>query len=309
MVNLVRLIRSRAVLAALVVALLATLGLLADEAFWREPRSLALAYVQVTTPAWPAGTAPLRVALISDLHVDHAHMPPERVKRLVQTVNALSPDLIVLAGDYVGGLWDEGGSHKPRAQRSAQSNALIEQGLGALAGLKARYGAVAVIGNHDGYWDPDRVAAGLQADGITVLQNASLRIARPGGDVWVVGLEDAQTQHPDFARALQGVPARAAVLGVGHNPGLIDWRSDTLPVLLAGHTHGGQVRFPWVGAVARLSRYINSTANQPVIRHGRVLVVTRGLGESGLPVRFGSPPEIMLVEIAPGSQASGRRLS
>ncbi len=295
-------------LAALATGLVLALGLLADEAFWREPRSLALAYVQVRTPAWPAGTGPLRVVFLSDLHADRAHMPPERVRRLVLTANALSPDLIVLGGDYVGGLWDEGGSRLPRARRSSRSNQAIEEGLAALAGLKARYGAVAVLGNHDGWWSADRATALLQGVGIRVLRNAGIRLRRPDGDVWVVGLDDAIAGRPNLASAMAGAPHGVAILGVAHEPGQF-YATPGLPVLLAGHTHGGQVRLPWLGAVVHRSPFINAGFDQPVVRGGRVLVVTRGLGESGLPARFGSPPEIMLVEIGPGPQASGRRLS
>lgn len=307
---LVRLRRwRRLAVAILLLVALAQLVLLVDAAFWREPRSLSLGYVRVATPSWPKGTAPLRIALISDIHVDRGHMPPERVRRIAETVNALSPDLIVLGGDYVGGLWGEAGAHIPRAERSAAFNANIEDGLSALSALKAHYGVVAVIGNHDGWWDPDHTEARLRAEGISVLQNANLRIARPGGDVWIVGLADAQSEHPDMALAMQGVPEGAATVGVGHNPGLFDWKSITLPILLSGHTHAGQVRLPWLGGVVHMSAYINEGVGDPVVKGGRVLVVTRGLGESGLPARFGSPPEVLLVEIAPGDKASARRLS
>ncbi len=296
---------------ALVLLLLvvAQTALLVDAAFWREPRSLSLGYVQVTTPSWPKGTAPLRIALISDVHVDNEHMPPERVHRIAETVNALQPDLIVLGGDYVGGLWGEAGAHVPRSTRSPAFNATIDSGLSALSTLKARYGVVAVIGNHDGWWDPHYVSDRLRTGGITVLQNASLRIPRTAGDVWMVGLADSQSEHPDMALAMRGVPKGAAVVGVGHNPGLFDWKSIRLPVLLSGHTHAGQVRLPWLGGVAHMSSYINEGFAAPVVKDGRVLVVTRGLGESGLPARFGSPPEILMVEIAPGEAASARRLS
>lgn len=288
-------------------ALLAA-ALLANVAFWREPRSVTVGLVEVRTPAWPADAAPVRIALLSDFHVDGVHMSADRVRKLATTTAALDPDIVLLAGDYVGALLGESGHGGARSQRTAEANRVVEEGLSALTAFKARQGVFAIIGNHDCWWDCQRVAAVLDAGGIKVLQNANARVARPGGDVWLVGLEDAQTQKPDVGAALAGVPPGAAVVGLAHNPGLFDWSSNTLPVLLAGHTHGGQVRFPWIGAPVRMSRHTEDAFQGFFVRDGRVLVVTRGLGETGLPVRFGSPPEILIVRISHGDAATATRL-
>ena len=302
----------RAVIVVLIAGGLVATGLLANVAFWREPRSVTVGLVEVRTPAWPANAAPVRIALLSDFHVDDVHMTAERIRRLATTTTALDPDLVVLGGDYVGGLLGESGRGGARGNRTARANRVVEDGLVALTTFKAREGVFAIIGNHDCWWDCRRVAAVLEAGGVRVLQNANARVARPkgarGGDIWLVGLEDAQTQKPDFKAASAGIPDGAAVVGLAHNPGLFDWSSNTLPVLLAGHTHGGQVRFPWIGAPAKMSRHTEDAFQGFFVRDGRVLVVTRGLGESGLPVRFGSPPEILMVRISHGPTATATRL-
>lgn len=298
----------KAAIFAVTVGALIVAAMLANVAFWREPRSVTVALVEVRTPAWPADAAPVRIALLSDFHVDDVHMSADRIRKLATTTAALDPDIVLLAGDYVGGLLEESGRGGARSQRTAEANRVVEAGLSALTTFKARQGVFAVIGNHDCWWDCRRVAAVLDAGGVKVLQNANARVARPGGDVWLVGLEDAQTQKPDVGAALAGVPAGAAVVGLAHNPGLFDWSSNTLPILLAGHTHGGQVRFPWIGAPVRMSRHTEDAFQGFFVRDGRVLVVTRGLGETGLPVRFGSPPEILIVRISHGDAATATRL-
>jgi predicted MPP superfamily phosphohydrolase len=301
-----RWIRRVALLGVTLAALIGAV-LLADVAFWREPRSVTIGLVEVRTPAWPADTAPLRIALLSDFHVDNVHMSAARIQRLARTTAALDPDVVVLGGDYVGGLLGESGRGGARGRRTAAGNRVVEDGLRALGAFKARHGVFAVIGNHDCWWDCERAATLLAEGGVTVLENANLRVRRPGGDFWIVGLEDAQTQKPDFQKATAGLPAGVATIGVAHNPGLFDWESNGLPVLLAGHTHGGQVRFPWIGAPAKMSRHTDDAFQGFFVRDGRVLVVTRGLGETGLPVRFGSPPEILMVEISHGATATASR--
>ena len=141
------------------------------------------------------------------------------------------------------------------------------------------------------------------ADGVQLLENRAVRLQRPGGDVWIEGVEDGQTQRPDFAATAAQVPAGTASLVMVHNPGLFDWASNHATLQLSGHTHAGQVRLPLIGAVVRMSKHTEDTAKGWTIIDNRILVVTRGLGESGLPVRFGAPPQIMVLTIHPGPVA------
>ncbi|ESQ80983.1 metallophosphoesterase [Asticcacaulis sp. YBE204] len=289
--------------------ILAAIGLtgaiLAAIAFWFEPRSLVVSEFEVTTSGWPADTAPLRVVLISDVHVDGVHMPPDRIRRIAERVRALNPDVILLAGDYVGGHGLQAGPPKAaRALRSAHDNELHEEGLAALGDFGAPLGVYAVMGNHDCWWDCDRVREILSKTRIQFLENRAVKIPRANGDVWIVGIEDGQTQNPDFQLASAHVPKGAATIALAHNPGLFDWDSNHMPLQLSGHSHAGQVRFPLIGAPVRITRHTEDTADGWTSKGERLLIVTRGLGESGLPVRFGAAPQIMLLTIRPGKTST-----
>lgn len=276
------------------------------DAFWFEPESLTETTLDVQDPAWPATAAPLRAVLLSDFHIAHVHMTPARVRAIAARVNALHPDVILLAGDYIGADGLRRGNARLRENRP--DGPFEDEGLRALGAFRARLGTYAIMGNHDCYWDCAHVRAVLAATGVRLLENQSARLARPDGDVWIEGIEDGQTQRPDFPGTAAQVPAGAARFVVVHNPGLFDWASNHTTLQLSGHTHAGQVRLPVIGAVVRMSRHTEDTAKGWTIAGNRILVVTRGLGESGLPVRFGAPPQIMILTIHPGPVAKVERI-
>jgi predicted MPP superfamily phosphohydrolase len=277
---------------------------LASIAFWFEPRSMVVSEFEVTTSAWPADTKPLRVVLLSDIHVDDIHMPPERVRSIAARINALNPDVILLAGDYVGGHGLQAGPPEAaRTRRSARDNQLHEDGLRVLGDLDAPLGVIAVMGNHDCWWDCVRVREILSQTSLQLLENRAVRLNRAQGDVWIIGIEDGQTQKPDFQRASLDVPQGVATIVLAHNPGLFDWDSNHMPLQLSGHSHAGQVRFPLIGAPVRITRHTEDTADGWTADGERLLIVTRGLGASGLPVRFGAAPQIMVLTIKPGSHS------
>ncbi len=251
--------------------LLAAGALLAWIAFWEEPRSTALTALDVATPAWPQDVAPVRVVFLSDIHVDGAHMPAERVARVARAVSLLDADVILLGGDYIGGMgWGAGPSGSARARRSASETGRDEAALAALGGLRARFGVFAALGNHDCWWDCQRMRAILEGAGITVLRNEARKIVRPGlGSFWIAGVADADVQSPDFQRMHEQIPAGAASLAVMHDAGLFDWEANLFPIQFAGHTHASQVRFPFVGAPVRMSRHTEDTADGFTIENDR----------------------------------------
>ena len=294
--------RTRGVIIAGLVAVLAVA--LAADAFWFEPESLTQTTLDIQDPAWPAGTAPLHAVLLADFHTDDVHMTPKRVRAIAARVNALHPDVILLGGDYIGGNLLEGRPQfGARPMRSAGKTALDEDGLRALGDFDAPLGVYAIMGNHDCWWDCATVHRILAGTRVKVLENQAARLARTGGDVWIEGVQDGQTQHPDFAATDAQVPKGAASFVLTHNPGLFDWTSNHAVLQLSGHSHAGQVRLPIVGALIRTCRHTEDTAKGWTIIDNRILVVTRGLGSSGIPVRFGSPPQIMVLTIHPGPTA------
>ncbi|MEI9903148.1 MAG: metallophosphoesterase [Asticcacaulis sp.] len=167
------------------------------------------------------------------------------MRAIAARVNAMHPDAIILAGDYIGGDVLKGRKEfGARPMRPAKDIALDEEGLRALGDFHAPLGVFAIMGNHDCWWDCDRTRELMQADGIHFLENQAFRIARPDGDVWILGVEDGQTQKPDFPATFAQAAPGAATITVTHNPGLFDWPSNHVPVMLAGHTHGGPGAHP-----------------------------------------------------------------
>ena len=270
-------------------------------AFWFEPRSLTLTQLDGQVPSWPKNTAPLRVVLLSDLHIDNLHMTPARVRDIARRVDALHPDVVLLGGDYIGGnLFRGRREFGARPMRSPKEIALDEEGLRTLGDFHARYGTYAIMGNHDCWWDCDTVRRIVGDTSVHFLENQAARIARPGGDIWILGVEDGQTETPDFVTTRAQAPADAATLTITHNPGLFDWTSNTAPIQLSGHSHAGQIRLPLIGAPVTVCRHTNDTAKGWTIINNRILIVTRGLGESGVAARLNAPPQIMLLTVHPG---------
>lgn len=270
---------------------------LALQAFWFVPRSLTVREIAIQSPEWRG--PPLKIALVSDIHGDEFHMPVSRIKAIAADVTALKPDIVLLGGDYVGGHFRKSGLpgaasiNRTKAENMAEADTLL-----ALENFSAPLGVFAVMGNHDCWWDCAQVRSLIGLAGVRLLENKAKKIQRPNGSFWVVGLEDGQTQNPDFSVATEGIPVDADVLTLVHNPGLFRWPSNKAAFQFSGHSHGGQVRFPFIGAPVRMSRYTEETVNQPLVKDGRILVVTTGVGTVGLPVRFGVPPEIVLLKLS-----------
>jgi predicted MPP superfamily phosphohydrolase len=259
--------------------------LLALWAFWIEPRRLVVHRETLDVPHWPAADRGLRLALLSDLHVGSPHWTLERLQSLVETTNAQHPELVLLAGDYlingiVFGKWVE-----PEA---------IARVLG---GLQAPLGVVAVLGNHDWGNDGERVRRAFTAAGIVVLENEALELRRGEGHFYVVGLADALTRGVSMARAVANVPAGEPFLVLVHEPDVFTLVPSAASLTLAGHSHGGQVRLPFLGRLVVPSAYGQRYAAGHVVEGGRHLFVTTGVGTSIFPVRFGVPPEVAMLTL------------
>jgi predicted MPP superfamily phosphohydrolase len=256
-------------------------------AWFVEPRRLVVREVEIVSEEWRG--APLRIVALGDPHIGGAHITAARMQTIVRRVNALRPDLVVLLGDYVVG-------HKPETERSPAENQEILGGIATFAMLTARYGVVAVIGNHDSWYGRQTVTTALQDAGVAALWNRNIVVGREGGDVVIAGLADDWTGDPDYAATLDGAPADADTIVISHSPDPFADMPPGLPVMLAGHAHCGQVTLPLIGrpvSVVRNRRYECHRVDE----NGRTLYVTAGLGTSGPPVRFLTPPEIVVVTI------------
>jgi predicted MPP superfamily phosphohydrolase len=265
---------------------------------------------------WP-DDLPLTIAVISDLHACKPWMDLDRVHSVVDETNNLRPDVIALLGDYAPG---------PRLVREAIDTADWTK---ALSGLKAPLGVHAILGNHDWWSDPAALEArrgptiaqrGLEAVGIPVYQNDAVRLTKAGRSFWLAGLGDQLAFEPvrrrnpgikglrvgvdDLGATLGKVPEGDPVILLAHEPDIVPRVPERVALVLSGHTHGGQVRvFGWSPIVP--SRYGNRYAYGHV-REQCDLIVSGGLGCSIMPVRFGVPPEIVLVSVN-GARGASRQ--
>jgi predicted MPP superfamily phosphohydrolase len=229
----------------------------------------------------------LRIAQLSDIHLDE-FTEPFFLRDVIERVNRMEPDLVLLTGDFVS----YGISTKQFAIGSAWQCANM------LTGLKCRQ-VYAVLGNHDVSVDSKGVTAALTANGIKVLTNTCLPIERGGARLWLAGVDDPLIGDPDPEAAIP-----ASIRDVPHEPIILmchapDYADDLLAhpagkavdLMLSGHTHGGQVRLPLVGALELPDmgkKYVEGW-----FQLGRMqLYVNRGIGTVGVPFRLDCPPEI-----------------
>lgn len=239
----------------------------------------------VTVDGLPASAQPIRIALLSDVHTGNAVMRPERLASIVQAVNGAAPDIVVLAGDFVIG-------------ESARGAFRRAEDLYPLAKLKAPYGVFAVLGNHDHWTDPDAIRSSLARAGVTVLENDAHRI----GPIALVGIDDRFSLHDDIPLSFERAAATGGVpIVVTHSPDLTGDLPSGVRIVLAGHTHCGQMVAPFVGPIVRTHQG-NSLYKQRY-RCGRIdegdrsVFVTAGIGSGAVPFRFGAPPDWWLVEL------------
>lgn len=253
--------------------------------FLVEPRRLVVNRVDLAIARWPGAAPPLRVALLSDIHVGSPHWGLERVHELVERTNAEKPDVVLLAGDYV----IDGVLFGTKVDQEAIARVL--------AGLRARFGVLAVLGNHDWWNDGERMRRALERSGIIVLENEVYTFAHGAMSFAVAGLADQIVRLPQPAETFERAPAGAPLIALVHEPDVFPSIDDRAAITFAGHTHGGQVRLPFVGSLFVPSSYGQRYAAGHVVEEGRHLFVTTGVGTSILPVRFGVPPEIAVITL------------
>jgi predicted MPP superfamily phosphohydrolase len=274
------------------------LAVLAGAKAWHDTmRAPVVERLVVESPALPAGSQPVRIALLSDIHVAGPDMPPERLAQIVAQVNALKPDLIAIAGDLVS------------EKRTATHIYTAAEVIAPLGKLSAPLGVVLVPGNHDHWFGWEQLAAELaRYRQITVLRNE----AHATGPLVIAGVDDAFTGGADLAATMAAMAGRKGVpVVLTHSPDIFPKVPVHVPLVLAGHTHCGQIAYPWGGAPATMSDYGDLYACGVVRQHGKVLVTSAGLGTSVLPLRMFTQPEVWMIEIRPPQRwhAKGNRKS
>ena len=274
------------------------LACLAAWAFWWEPSSTVVRRVGLAVPAWHVEHKALKLALLTDLHVGAPHMSLVRLRETVARVNAEAPDLVLITGDFVIG----GKDHKGGVVGGTfvEPEPIAEE----LRRLRAPLGVYAVLGNHDWWYDGERVARALGGAGLRVLENEAARVESGGRSFWLVGVADFWTRRPDVEGALRQVETDDPVVLFTHNPDIFPRVPARVALTVAGHTHGGQVNLPLVGRPVVPSEFGQRYALGHVVEGGRHLFVSGGVGTSIIPVRFRVPPEIVVLRLEPGGSAA-----
>jgi len=274
-----------------------------------EPNLLLARRYAIAPAGWPQGLR-LRIAAIADLHACEPWMTLAMVERIVAQTNTLDADLIALLGDY------------ETVNRYTEARVPMRAWTRALGRLRAPLGVHAVLGNHDWWQDADamRREAGpvvgrraLEDAGVPVYENDAVRLVKDGVPFWIAGLGDQWAFYrgrrrrsigphigyrgvDDLAGTLARTTEGAPVILLAHEPDIFPKVPARVALTLCGHTHGGQVRLMGYSPIVP-SMYGQRYAYGHIVEEGRHLVVSGGLGCSGVPVRIGVPPEIVVVDL------------
>ena len=254
---------------------------------------LVITDYRLSLPNWPKGRR-LSITVIADLHAGGPNMGVGRVRQVVDSANALGSDLVVVLGDYFA-------SHPFVTERVPPPAWAAE-----LARLRAPFGVYTILGNHDWWYDIDGVRNALRTVGLPLLQNRAVRIASPDQGFWLAGLDD-QLAHwlgprrfrgeDDLPGTLASIDTDDPVILLAHEPDIFVDVPARVALTIAGHTHGGQVRVPFVPPVWAPSAYGARFAYGHIVENGRHMIVSGGLGCSKVPLRLGVPPEIVRVTL------------
>ncbi|OLC99268.1 MAG: hypothetical protein AUH86_02815 [Acidobacteria bacterium 13_1_40CM_4_58_4] len=257
------------------------------DALYLEPRNLVAERIDVRLKRLPAEFHAFRIAQISDFHFG-PYLGRPGVERAVSLARSFHPDVVVLTGDFVSHPF--GGWNGPEGARYAEPCADV------LANIKG-VPTVAILGNHD-HWNNAHIVEGALKDrGIEVLRNRALPLERGVNRIWISGIDDALLGAADLRLALHEVPSSEATILLAHEPDFADYATRfPIDLQLSGHSHGGQVRVPGLGALIlpALARKYPAGLNQV----GPLQVYTnRGIGVINPPVRFNCPPEVTFLTL------------
>jgi predicted MPP superfamily phosphohydrolase len=281
---------------------LATTGL-GSYTFGFEPGfMLELTPYALTPPSWP-GALKLRIAVIADIHACEPYMSAARVRSICKLANSLNPDVTVILGDFNGG------------HNFVTAPVMPEQWGEAVSILKAPLGVYSILGNHDWWHGPipkmrgdeaESVRRALRHANIKLLENDAIQLNKDGQDFWLLGLADQLSYRVSrgvyrgtdkLEATLSAVKDDAPIVLLAHEPFVFDRVPKRVSLTLCGHTHGGQVNLPIIGAPFAESRFGKNHIYGHIVEDGRDMIISAGLGTSILPARFGRPPEVVVVDL------------
>jgi len=269
-------------------ALLAMVLLIIGLAVWSlfiEPNRLVVHQETIQIDNWPKELSDLRIAMIADIHTGGPFINDKKLRQIVEITNQLNPDLIILLGDYMSpNSWH---SHRVEPEETAA----------ALRDLHAPLGVYSVLGNHDWWYNGGKVRRALEQNRIPVLEDEVAEIKWRNTSFWLVGLADLWTRPQHIGDTIAKVPRGATTIALTHNPDIFPNIPESVSLVLAAHTHGGQVKIPLIGTPIVPSDFGEKYTAGHVFENHHHLFVTTGIGTSIFPVRFRVPPEIVLLTV------------
>ena len=273
----------RAALASFLLFILACLGW----GFFIEPNRLVVQQATIQIDNWPKELSGLRIAMIGDIHTGGPFIDDNKLRKIVELTNQQHPDLIVLLGDYMSpNSWH---SHRVEPEVTAA----------AMKNLRAPLGVYTVLGNHDWWYNGGKVRRAFEDNGIPVLDDEVAEIKWRDKSFWLAGLADLWTRPQHISETVAKVPPGATVIALTHNPDIFPNLPRSVPLLLAAHTHGGQVNLPLIGTPIVPSRFGPKYTRGHVFENDHHMYVTSGIGTSIMPIRFRVTPEIVILTISP----------
>lgn len=258
------------------------LALSATSAYARfiEPYYYRVVEQDVFVRDLPQAFENFRITQLTDVH--HSRIVGlDEIRRVVNLAQSTKPDLIALTGDY-----------------TTTYRRFIEPCAEALGNLQAPEGVWAVLGNHDHYTDHELTTRSLERNHIPVLNNANTTLRRGSDSLQLAGIDDWSWAQGDWDRAFHGLDQNQPTVLLSHQPSVLDLpETQRVSLILSGHTHGGQVTFPFIGAPARLATKDLKYAHGLFRRGDTQLFVSSGTGVIGLPVRLGARPEVAVLRL------------
>ncbi|WP_042223943.1 metallophosphoesterase [Oceanobacillus manasiensis] len=244
-----------------------------------EPRMLQVQNIKIIDDTLPASFNKFKLVQFSDTHIGF-HYSVEQLRELVKKINSMKPDLIVFTGDLV----DE-------PHRYSWNNNLIN----VLNSLEASQGKYWIYGNHDhGGYGTEKVKEVMEASGFALLQNEHSVIELNNERIILSGIDDVMLGRPDLGKALENVNPDLFTLLLAHEPDFVETAVDyPVNVQLSGHSHGGQVRLPFIGHLYTPKYAEKYVEGKYLLDDGRLqLFVNRGIGTTRLPYRLFCKPEL-----------------
>lgn len=243
--------------------------------FFIEPNMLTVKHYKINDNTLKG----IKIVFASDFHIK-----PNQTKRLskvVEMINEQNPDIVLSVGDFVNG-------HEEKMTMP------IDDIAKQLKNIRSKYGFYTVLGNHDWWIDGEGITKTLTENGIKVLVNSNTKVNINGKDIYIAGVEDTTTRTPDIYSAIDNT--KNPVILLTHSPDVFPRVPTEVNLTLSGHVHGGQVRLPLLGALIVPSDYGNKYSSDLIEEKGKKMIVTKGIGNSILNVRFNCIPEIVVIE-------------